>query len=135
MIQRIQTLLLILAIGLNIAFIFTPMFVQVKADPSTWISSGVMSALLLSTLISLISVFLYKNRKRQVRWVKRSMFLQIIAVGLGIAIFFSLGGFGRYLWDEAISLGLIIIALVLQYGAFYYINKDEKLVKSMDRIR
>lgn len=63
------------------------------------------------------------------------MMLQIIAIGIGVAVLFTLGGFGKYLWDEAISLGLIVIALVLQYGAFHYINKDEKLVRSMDRIR
>ncbi len=135
MIQRIQTVLLILAIGLNIAFVFTPMFYQVMADPSAWISSGLISALLLATLFSLVSIFLYKNRLNQARWVKRSMMLQIIAIGIGVAVLFTLGGFGKYLWDETISLGLIVIALVLEYGAFHYIHKDDKLVRSMDRIR
>lgn len=135
MIQRIQTLLLILAVALNIGFIFTPLQAHAFADPTAWISSGLLAGLLIASVISLYSIFLFKDRKKQVLWVTRAMIFQIIAIGFAAGIMFTLGGIGNYLWDEGLSLLLIILALVLQYLAVHYIKKDENLVKSMDRIR
>lgn len=135
MIQRIQTVLLILAVGLDVAFVFTPLFDEALQDPSKWISSALMAALLLSIAFTLVSIFIFKSRKRQIQWVKRAMILQIITIGCGTGVLFTLGGLGTYLWDEVISLGMIIVALVMQYGAVHYIKKDEELVRSMDRIR
>jgi len=84
---------------------------------------------------SLFCVFLYKNRENQVRWVTRIMAIQIIALGFGIGIYISLGGFGSYLWDETIGLGLLFLAFICQLYARKKINEDIKLVDSMDRIR
>ena len=135
MIQRIQTLLLLLATILNVCFIFTPLFDRALEDPTAWISSGLFSALLLSAAVSLFSIFLYKNRSFQVRWVRRGMIFQVLGIGFATGIIFTLGGFGSFLWDEIISLGLIVLVLILQYAAIHFIIKDEKLVKSMDRLR
>jgi len=134
-IQRIQTLLLIIAVGLNIGFVFTPLQAHAFADPTEWISSGLIAGLLLSTLVTIYSIFLYKNRPNQIRWVTRGMIFQIIAIGFAAAIMFTLGGIGNYLWDEGISLGMIVLALIAQYISVYYIRRDENLVRSMDRIR
>lgn len=135
MIQRIQTVLLILAVGLDAAFFFTPLFDDALKDPSGWISSALIVALLFSVVFCLYSLVLFKNRPRQIHWVKRAMLFQIISLGCGLAVIFTLGGIGSFLWDELISLGMILVALIMQYGAIHYIKKDEDLVRSMDRIR
>lgn len=135
MIQRIQTVLLFLAAILNVCFIFTPLYDRALEDPTAWISSGLFSALLLSAAVSLFSIFLYKNRPFQIRWIRRGMIFQVLGIGFATGIIFTLGGFGSFLLDEAISLVLIIIVLLLQYAAVHFISKDDKLVKSMDRIR
>lgn len=135
MIQRIQTIILLLAAILNGCFIFMPLFHRALEDPTAWISSGLFSALLLSSAVSLFSIFLYKNRPFQIRWVRRGMIFQVLGIGFGTGIVFTLGGFGAFLWDEIVSLALIVLVLVLQYIAIHFITKDENLVKSMDRLR
>lgn len=69
------------------------------------------------------------------QWVKRSCFAQVIGFGFATGILFSLGGIGTYLWDEALGTGLIALGFIFQLLALRSINKDEKLVRSMDRIR
>ena len=86
-------------------------------------------------MLALYSIFLFNDRKDQLNWVKRALLVQVIALGFSIAVFFSLGGIGTYLWDEAIGTGLIVLSFTFHLLALKFINKDEKLVKSMDRIR
>lgn len=135
MIQRIQTVYLILGILLNSALYFTPLYGHALKDPSSWITIAISAAIALATLVILISIFLYKNRPKQVQLVKISMFLQIIGLGFLIGIFFSLGGVGLFLYEEVLSLLLPIVTLLFQYLAIRKIKKDEDLVRSMDRIR
>jgi len=68
-------------------------------------------------------------------WVKKTMLLQTISLAAGLGVTLSLGGLGLYLWDEALGDVMLAASLLCQYGALYYIKKDEELVKSMDRIR
>jgi len=134
-IQRLQTLYLALAVCLNLAVFFTPLYDRAIEDPSIWISYGFAIVLTLAMILSAISIFLYKNRKNQMIWVKYTMLLQTLSLAFGVGITFSLGGIGTYLWDETLGDLLIVAGLLLQYAALYGIKKDEELVKSMDRIR
>ena len=68
-------------------------------------------------------------------WLKHNLGAQVAGVGSSLGAFFSLGGIGTYLWDEALSLGVIMIAMLLQYFALRFVKKDDELVRSMDRIR
>ena len=104
-------------------------------DPQAWIGIGFAIALTLAFLSPLVCIGLYKNRKNQVRWVSRSLIVQLVALGYGLGIIFSLGGFGTFLWDEAIGIGMLIIALLSQIYARKKIKDDIELVESMDRIR
>lgn len=135
MIQRIQTLFLFLIVPINIGFAFTPMFSHAMMDPSGWLSNGIIAALVFSMALSLYAIFLFRDRQNQMRWVKRSMFFQLIAIGMVIGIFFTVGRVGMNLLHEAMGAGLITGGLLLQYLALHFIDKDEKLVRSMDRIR
>lgn len=105
------------------------------ADPAEWIGYGLAIFLTLALILALGSVFLYKNRPAQLKVVKTGTYAQIVVVGFGAGILFSLGGFGIFLWQETIGVALTIAALVMYWLAGRGIKKDEELVKSMDRIR
>jgi len=134
-IQRPQTLFLALSILSSLAVYFTPVYDKAMQDPQLWIGYGLASALLLSILLVLFSIFKFSDRKNQIKWVKVSMLPQIIGFGLALGVLFSLGGIGTYLWDEAIGAGLVLAALFFQGLALRFIKKDLDLVRSIDRIR
>ena len=104
-------------------------------DPQKWIGFGLAISLVAAAILSVYAIFLFKNRKNQINWVKRAAFVQVISLGFAIGVFFSLGGIGTYLWDEAIGTGLIVLGFIFQFLGVRFINKDDKLVRSMDRIR
>lgn len=105
------------------------------ADPAEWIGYGLAVSLTLALVTALGSVFLYKNRPLQLRIVKISTYIQIIALGFGAGVLFSLGGFGTFLWQETVGVAMIILSLAMFWLAGRGIKIDEELVKSMDRIR
>jgi hypothetical protein len=135
LIQRIQSLYLLLAVILNIAVFFTPVYRHAVNDPVAWIGWGFASSLTLTFLLAAAAIFLYKNRILQLRMVKLGTYIQIVVLGFTAGILFSLGGFGTFLWKEVLSSGLVVLGLILFWLAGRAIKKDEELVKSMDRIR
>ncbi len=135
MIQRIQTVFLALAAIVTGVTFFTPIYHRAMEDPQMWIGYGLAISLTLSMIGSITCIFLYSNRKNQITWVKRTMLAQIIGFGFCVGVFFSLGGIGTYLWDEALGTGAVMAGFVFQLLALRFIHKDEKLVRSIDRIR
>lgn len=135
MIQRIQSVLLFLAFILNGSVFFNALYRHAMNDPQSWIGIGFAIALTIASLASLACIFLYNNRSNQARWIKITAFLQVIVVGWGIGIFISLGGFGTFLWDEALGVLMLFIAFGAQLYARKKVKDDIELVKSMDRIR
>ena len=132
MIQRIQTVLLLLAtIAMGLLFIFP--YVEVASDDYFVFEYPIMSAFTAIVVIGfLITIFLYKNRNLQYR-IARALLLFIIAfVGYGIyqlsqvnfeQISFEFGGV------------LPIVAGILASFAASKIKQDEDLVRSVDRLR
>lgn len=135
MLQRLQTVFLALSVLFTAGTFFTPIYARAMEDPQKWIGYGLAAALTISMIITAVSVFLYSNRKNQIAWVKRGALAQVIGFGFCVGVIFSLGGIGRYLWDEALGTGLVIVGFALQLLAMRFIQKDEKLVRSIDRIR
>lgn len=133
--QRIQSLFLALSAIVNLGIFFSPIYRHAVNDPSVWISSGLAISLTAAMLISVISIFLYKNRTKQLKWVKIGIYIQIIALGFSAGVLFSLGGFGVFLWQESMSVFFLFLSLALMWRAGRNIKKDEDLVRSMDRIR
>lgn len=105
------------------------------ADPAVWIGYGLAISLTFALILAIGSVFLYKNRPLQLKIVKIGTYIQIVALGFGTGVLFSLGGLGIFLWQETIGVVLITVALAMYWLAGRGIKKDEELVKSMDRIR
>ena len=135
MIQRLQTVFLGLAALLTGTAYFTPIYSRAMEDPQLWIGYGLAISLSLAMVVTISSIFLFKNRTNQMIWVKRAMLIQVIGMGFCFGVLLSLGGIGTYLWDEALGTGLVILGFLLQLLGLRFIHKDEKLVRSIDRIR
>ena len=164
MIQRIQTLFLIVAFISTILLFFYPVaniteYTQVKSetletdyyelsatgfyDPSPdsipQLSRYVFVPLIIIIIMVLVlivyTIFRYKNRLHQLKLVKMSIFLNIVMIA---AIFLN---YPKLFIDSQIDIepGLgayfPLISLIFLLLANRYILKDEKLVKSTERLR
>ncbi len=156
MLQRIQTVYLLVAAVLMSLMLFLPM-AEIAPDGmgiylvlgKGWLlAAGVGTAdLAMATwpvfilamvlaLLPLINIFFYRNRKLQLRI---SVYSIILAFGLmGLIYYYFVIGF-RQLDDPVYAIRFPIIVpaiyIVLTYLAFRGIRKDEMLVRSLDRIR
>ncbi len=146
MIQRIQSLYLLLAAGAGTATWFLNLW-KGKLSNNTESYFNAQSSFLVFTvymiivLLALICIFLYKNRKLQFRltvinilfaigatalqWFKvQDHANSLVAAGLNIVS-------ATYLPGAFLPI-LILIFLLLAARGIY---KDEKLIKSLDRLR
>jgi len=155
MVQRIQTVYLLIVAALFIALMFLPLaIVNSGGDTFTFELMGLVSPtqpteiafstwplFCLTAIISLISVsniFLYKKRVLQMRIC---VYNTLIIIGFCIL-------FGFYLWqmeksailqDMSFTLRIWasfpIISIILNYLAIRNIGADEALVRSLERLR
>ncbi len=90
---------------------------------------------LLIAVLSLVAIFLYKNRKLQMRFTLGVFILTIMLILiLTIFSFFVIRNYNAdILWG--IKMILPLLMAVSSYLAYRSIKKDEDLVKSYDRLR
>jgi len=136
MIQRIQTLYLLASAGVvgGLSFVFnlwkTTNNVVVYALDEPLLLGG----FLLSAVLSLFSIFMFKNRKLQFVINRLTIILNFIL--LIALVYGSLNLPGEAVVSEkGIGMFLPIISIVLIVLANKAIKKDEDLVKSVDRLR
>lgn len=164
MIQRIQTLFLIIAFIATIFLFFFPVasiteytlvqsepletdYYELSAtgfnDPSPdsipQLSDYVFVPLIIIIIMVLVligyTIFRYKNRLHQLKLVKMSIFLNIVMVA---AIFLN---YPKLFIDSQMDIEpgmgayFPLISLIFLVMANRYILKDEKIVKSVDRLR
>ncbi|WP_010663710.1 DUF4293 domain-containing protein [Marinilabilia salmonicolor] len=155
MIQRIQSVYLLIAAVLTGSLFFFPMaemadmkdlyrlnwqgIFQVEADGSMqmMIPGWALTILtVLTTAVSLITIFLYKKRMIQIRLCAVNMGLQL---GLSGMIYYLAQSGAKELGAAEVSfnwpLVMPLIAIVFTYLALRGIGKDEALVRSLNRIR
>lgn len=135
MLQRPQTIFLVLSALSSLAVYFTPVYDKALQDPQLWIGYGLVIGLAIPIILSIFSIFKYSDRKNQIKWIKVAMLFQLAGIGFAVGVLFSLGGIGTYLWDEALGSGLALLGLFFQGLAIRFIKKDLELVRSIDRIR
>jgi len=154
MIQRIQTIYLLLtAVAIFLMFLFP--FAEMLTSNGQFLVlkfNGIYSAealhaeialniwplaILISVtfLIAIVTIFLFKNRIRQMRF---AIFNLLLLVGLGFLTWYYLNQFsgvaeGRM--NIKFTITMPAIAVILTYLAFKGIQKDEKLIQSVNRIR
>ena len=154
MIQRKQTLFLLLAALLVLStWLFPIASYQSTAEIYELMTYGLYTAdgikvkdadlkmpfsILLSLLVLalVIAIFMYKNRPRQMRFVRGSYLLMLAIIAF---MFITDNSVGAYLEGAERTFGLSfvmpLVALVLTVMAERGIRADEKLVRSMDRLR
>lgn len=135
MIQRPQTIFLVLSVLSSLLVYFTPVYDKAMQDPQLWIGYGLAIGLFIAIVLSIFSIFKYSDRKNQIKWINVAMLFQLAGIGFAVGVLFSLGGIGTYLWDEALGSGLALVGLFFQGLAIRFIKKDLELVRSIDRIR
>jgi len=143
MIQRIQSIFMLLASGsLGLEFVFP--FATSSQGGTGYFTDNVfnlfdnnilLGLISIGILLSLVSIFLFKNRKLQVNanWLVMVLCLGIIGASYLLASQDQSGSL------EGINIGigaiLPLISFILLLLANRFIGKDENLVKSMDRLR
>ncbi len=143
MIQRIQSLFLLLASGASFSPFALPFALGQRQENAAGVfADGVFNlydniillvSFSLAGLLGFLAIFLFRNRKLQ----KTLTILTAILILLGIAFVVTF-----YLRDAGtaaarIAAGSFIppVGLIFAFLAQRYIQKDENLVRSMDRLR
>jgi hypothetical protein len=147
MIQRIQTLYLAIAAALT-AVLFALPFAKIDVDSANYLynvkgillegtvkQSGLIVAIVtaLGLIIHLAAIFLFKNRILQKKIVLLGMISLTVLFGLiAYTAYFSFSGA-----KISLQTGFIfpLISIIIDYLAIRGINKDEALIRSIDRIR
>ena len=130
MIQRVQSLFFFFSAICSITIVYT--FPVLQDHSNIYLLqehfSDARLLVFLSAALSIFAIFQFKNRKRQ----------QLIAsiARLMITIAFFLIVF-LHREEEVFGIGMIllIVPFITLIAANFFIKKDEKLVKSADRIR
>jgi Domain of unknown function (DUF4293) len=95
--------------------------------------------IVLSSLVLLAAIFLYKNRPLQIKVTYTGLILVMAQMALSFKIFMDLPKIVESVEGDPHDFGfwifLPVAVILLAYLAARRINKDEKLVQSMDRIR
>ena len=146
MLQRIQTVYLLIIMALTIAILFLPLAVLQSGDQLfTFDATGISTMAAQPELIyptwglfalALLTIFLFKKRILQIRICVFNAILMLGFYGLFAFFYWDLGN-----QKEIFSLSLKIafsfplISLILDYLAIRNIGADEALVRSLDRLR
>jgi len=131
MIQRIQSLFFALAAIIALAFLFVPS-VEINDLFLTGLNDTIM--LILTVLVALIcigAIFLFSNRVLQANIGRLSLFPIIGLIAYAVFKELSDGDFA----PNFIGLALPVIAIIFVFLAVNAIKKDEKMVRSSDRLR
>ena len=85
MIQRIQSVFLVLATIFNLSVYFTPIYTRAMEDPQQWIGFGLAISLIVAAVLSIYSIFLFNNRTNQINWVKKAALLGFGITAIGFS--------------------------------------------------
>ncbi|MEJ0104041.1 MAG: DUF4293 domain-containing protein [Bacteroidota bacterium] len=135
MIQRIQSVWLLLAAVFSFLTFKVSFFFGLKAGTNVNESLNATSSILLiicasaTGLGAFIAIFLYKDRKTQLRITTAALIISI----LSLVIYFSQTR--NYTGQFTITAVVSLVIPLLLFLAARGIWKDQKLVRSLDRLR
>jgi len=92
---------------------------------------GLLICTIMGGLLSLIAIFLFKNRKLQMSLSYVAILAGFVLMGTVAYLQVSTDSVGTYSVGMAMPLAGILFSLL----ATVFIKKDDKLVRSMDRLR
>ena len=144
MIQRIQSLFLLAVALISGLLIFvTPLWYDDKQQAffalqgfksDTVLLMSLALAFLLIALLAIISLFTYKKRKSQFMLNRLSIIINLYLLGLLLYYVLNLSG-GILVSEKGIGALFPVLNIVFLVFANKAIQKDEALVKSVDRLR
>ena len=129
MLQRIQTVWIFLAV---LGAVFLNLTAQDFDIFGGNLTINISTVLLI--VIGLLSLFSFKNRKRQILLNNISIIINALLIGLLTFWLLNLSG-GIQLPEKGIEPIFSLISIICLLLANIYIRKDERLVKSVDRLR
>ncbi len=148
MIQRKQSIFLALVPILFLALLFLPVYsVTITIENQSLVSYRSLAKLPLLSIgvaliscISIVSIFMFKNRKSQIKVVNAGLLLSLVLFVLGISftnLFSNASVITNGIPIVGYSMGIYLIGLfpALFFFAARFIKKDEELVKAADRLR
>ena len=142
MIQRIQTIYLLLAaiVAGGLIFVFDIWTVKESIFAKDLLlaedikQKAIPILYVLSSIVSLITIFQFKNRKLQFVMGRIVILINLLLLGLLIYLSLTLSGEAS-VSKKGIGMFLPIMVVLLTVFANKAIKKDEDLVKSVDRLR
>lgn len=136
MIQRIQTIYLLLAAANSGGLIFlVSLWVDGEGNEVVAMDENVyFGAFVTSAIISIVAIFLYKNRQLQTVINRLNLMLNLILLGVFVYRALTMSG-ATAVAEKGIGMFIPILSIVLIVLANKAIRKDEQLVKSADRLR
>lgn len=129
MLQRIQSVWLLLALLGSIFLIYTSEDVVIYNSPYLFLGLCVVAL-----LTEAIALFSFRNRKLQIRLANIGMLLNALLIGLTLYWLLKLSG-GMNFPEKGIEPVFPVISWISLAIANVFIKKDERLVKSVDRLR
>jgi len=137
MIQRVQSILLVVVVLCGISSILFP-FVSYQGYPPLYLRNPADIAPIgnyLSIITALIALFCYKKRKLQIN-------LCYVIMLFNLCLFSTVLCLTNQLYEHDFEKAtflfptyLILVSIVAAFWAGIFIKKDEELVRSADRIR
>ena len=144
MIQRIQSIYLLLAASFSGGLIFVfaiwtltankTMFALDLLKEESALINSVPVLFLGSAIISVIAIFLFKNRQTQFVVNRINILINLFLLGMLIYLSLNLPGEAS-VSEKGIGMFIPILVILLLFLANKAIKKDEDLVKSADRLR
>jgi phosphoglycerol transferase MdoB-like AlkP superfamily enzyme len=136
MLQRIQTVYLLLAASISGGLIFVFNLWGLEGGTKVWAKdiNYVFAAFITSAFFSLVAILRYKNRKSQFMLGRLNIILNFILLGFFVYQSLNLSG-ETSVSEKGIGMFIPIISIVFLALANKAIKKDEDLVKSVDRLR
>jgi len=141
MIQRIQTLWLALAAICGFLMVKAPLFSATLPDQTkrSFLASESLLGFALVigvACMAVVAIFLFKNRTTQYKLALTGALLSAVVIGLQV---WAVDAFkkdntilsGTYQWGGLLPIAMMIFLFLASGG----IRKDEKMVKSLDRLR
>lgn len=129
MLQRIQSVWIFLSIlGAIFLFVTGQDFSLFPSFPLILILCAVL------ILVGLFSILSYKNRKRQILLNNIGIFINALLLGLLAYWLLNLSG-GIQFPEKGIEPSFPLISMISLLIANVFIKKDDRLVKSVDRLR
>jgi hypothetical protein len=147
MIQRIQSIWLLLAALVAVSLLFVPT-VGLEGSEGYFILNGsglkndnlgmttnypLLISNIAAALVSVANIFNFRNRKLQIRLIWINI---LLLAGLGVWIFLlAKSVIGLKVLDIEMGVFVIPVAIIFLFLALRGVKNDEKLIRSADRLR